>query len=182
MTLRCTDHLIQEHRIILRAIFVLYAMADRAKESRMPDAEDIESLLNFFRRFADDHHQCKEETVLFPELRNTDAGKTKGPLGQMMFEHDQERSLVEGLENALRTKNAADFFYYGDRLAGVLSTHIYKEDNILFDLVEKTITKEADARLAQEMEKFDLSTQPGLVDGLKHEVTRLEWKYLGKAA
>jgi hemerythrin-like domain-containing protein len=182
MALRCTDHLIQEHRIILRATFVLLAMADRAKENRMPDAEDIESLLNFFRRFADDHHQCKEETVLFPELRNTAAGKTKGPLGQMMFEHDQERSLVEGLENALRTKHAADFSYYGERLAEILGTHIYKENNILFDLVEKTITKEADSRLSQDMEKFDLSMHPGVYEGLTHEVTRLEWKYLGKAA
>lgn len=182
MSLRCTDHLIQEHRIILRAIFVLSALVDLAKESRTPDAEDVESLLNFFKRFADDHHQLKEETVLFPELRNTDVAKTKGALHQMMFEHERERSLVEGLENALRTQNPADFSHYGGRLADLLCTHIYKENTILFDLVERTISREADARLAHDMEEFDLAMQPGIYDELTHEVTRLERKYLGKAA
>ncbi len=180
--MRCTAHLIQEHRIILRAVFVLFAMADRAKEGAMPDANDVESLLNFFRRFGDEHHQGKEETVLFPALRNTDVGKTNGPLRQMMFEHDQERSLIEGLENALHTKHPDDFAYYSRRLADVLSNHIYKEDNILFDLVEKTITREDDGRLELDMEKVDRSMAPGLHDELVRDVTRLEWKYIGKVA
>jgi hemerythrin-like domain-containing protein len=180
--LRCTDHLIQEHRLILRAVYVLQAMADQASDMKMPEAADVEDLLQFFRRFADDHHQGKEEAVLFPALRTGNAEVTKGPLGQMLFEHEQERSLVEGLEDALRTRKHEDFAYYGNRMAKILSNHIYKEDNILFDLVERVITREVDERLLKEMTNFDLSLRPGTYTELTHKLNQLERKYLGKAA
>jgi len=182
MALNCTDHLIQEHRLILRAAYVLKAMADQAGQNHMPATDDVDKLLDFFRRFADDHHQGKEEAVLFPALRTIDGNRTGGPLGQMTFEHEQERSLVRGLEESLRTKNHADFAYYGGRMAEILSNHIYKEDNILFDLVEKTINREVDKRITQEMLQFDLALGPEAYEGLVHTVNQLELKYLGKAA
>jgi hemerythrin-like domain-containing protein len=182
MALRCTDHLIQEHRLILRAIYVLTAMADQAADLKMPLSQDVETLLDFFRRFADDHHQGKEESVLFPALRASDLGRTNGPLTQMMFEHEQERSLVEGLEDALRSRKHADFAYYGRRMATVLCNHIFKEDHILFDLVEKAITKETDERLVKEMEHFDEALGSGRREELNRVVNQLEWRYLGRAA
>src|SRR5262245_15781185 len=131
MSLRCTDHLIQEHRLILRCVYVLEAMAEQASTAKMPATEDVDKLLDFLKRFADDHHQGKEETVLFPCLRQASEGPISA-LQMMMFEHEQERSLVEGLEDALRTHRHEDFAYFGGRLAEILSNHIYKEDNILF--------------------------------------------------
>ncbi len=183
MILRCTDHLILEHRVILRAIYVLEAMADRAKKGNLPEAMDVERLLWFFRRFGDGHHQAKEETVLFPALRNTDAGRKGGPLQRMMFEHEQERSLLEGLEESLRTRNPIDFAYFGHRLADVLTTHIYKEDNILFDFARSSISPEMDARLLKEMERFDEeSLGADMHREMDHTVLELERKYLNKAA
>jgi hemerythrin-like domain-containing protein len=180
MALRCTDQLIDEHRLILRAVYVLQAMADQAKQFKMPAAPDVDRLLFFFRVFADDHHQAKEEAVLFPALKR--AGQSAGALHQMMFEHEQERSLIEGLEDSLRTRNQPDFAYYGRRLADVLGTHIYKEDHILFGLVEKCITKETDAKLLGEMAIFDTSLRPGLYQEMSKTINALEQKYLGRAA
>jgi hemerythrin-like domain-containing protein len=157
-------------------------MADQANDLKMPAAQDVETLLEFFRRFADDHHQGKEESVLFPALRESDLGRAGGPLAHMMFEHEQERSLVEGLEDALRSKKHADFAYYGRRMATVLSNHIFKEDHILFELVEKAITKETDERLVKEMEDFDATLPPGRREELNRIVNQLERRYLGKAA
>jgi hemerythrin-like domain-containing protein len=182
MALRCTDHLIQEHRLILRAVYVLKAMADQASELKMPSQQDVEKLIEFFRRFADDHHQAKEEAVLFPALRHSELSRTNGPLRHMMFEHEQERSLVGGLEDALRTRNHQDFAYYGRRMSTILSNHIFKEDHILFDLVEKAITKDADEKLIEEMVHFDEPFRLGCYDDLVRTVNELEWKYLGKAA
>jgi hemerythrin-like domain-containing protein len=183
MSLSCTDHLIQEHRLILRAVYVLQAMSDQAKENKMPEESDVDRLLHFFHRFADSHHQGKEEAVLFPALRDKDRSKAGGPLHQMMFEHEQERSLVNGLEDALRTRKHADFAYYGSRLAQILCNHIYKEDNILFDLVEKSITKDMDTKLVIEMASFDRDLRNGgMYQSMVEIVNDLEWKYLGKAA
>jgi hemerythrin-like domain-containing protein len=180
MALHCTDRLIQEHRLILRAVYVLQAMAERARNQVMPASADVDRLLLFFKAFADEHHQGKEEAVLFPALKCRDKGKVGGPLHQMMFEHEQERSLVEGLEDALRTNNSADFTYYGGRLAAILASHIYKEDNILFDLVEKTIPREMDEALVAEMDAFDRCICRGSYDEMVRLVSDLEWKYIVK--
>jgi len=181
MSLSCTDHLIQEHRLILRSVYVLQAMAEQARAGKMPADEDVDKLLDFLKRFADAHHQGKEEAVLFPCLRDATQGPS-GALRMMMFEHEQERSLVVGLEEALRTHKNEDFAYYGGRLAEILSTHIYKEDNILFTLVERTISKDVDARVARDMLAYDESLPPATREQMNRVVNDLEWKYLGKAA
>jgi hemerythrin-like domain-containing protein len=157
-------------------------MADRAKQLQMPEQADVEALLGFFRHFADEHHQTKEETILFPSLRVAGAEKSITPMRQMVFEHEQERSLIQALEDALRTKNHADFAYFGHRMADVLSNHIYKEDNILFQLAHKAIPKDKDITLVQEMADFDKSLRPGVYDDWMRTVNRLEWKYLNKVA
>src|SRR5262245_57285943 len=101
--MKCIDLLIQDHRVILRALDVLEQMAVRVERGQHPEREDVEVLLRFLRGFADNHHQAKEESALFPELMRT-AAATEGPLKQMVFEHDQERSLVEALEDSLYTR------------------------------------------------------------------------------
>ena len=104
--MKCTDLLIQEHKIILRAMDVLDHMATRVENSQPVAPEDVETLLRFLRGFADDHHQAQEESALFPELMRTSAWH-EDPLRHMVFEHDQERSLVDGLEDALQIKDSA---------------------------------------------------------------------------
>src|SRR5690242_6669891 len=182
MTLRCTDHLVREHRLILRAVYVIKAMADQAKQLKMPETQDVEALLDFFRHFADEHHQTKEETILFPGLRANDAGKSANALRQMIFEHEQERSLIQALEEAMHTRNHQDFSYFANRMAEVLSNHIYKEDHILFSLAEAAISQDADAGLVREMVEFDGSLQPGVYKEWARTINRLEWIYLDKVA
>src|SRR5689334_22300237 len=101
--MKCTDLLIQDHKIILRGLEVLQAMSEREQRSDPVAAEDVEMLLRFLRAFADDHHQNKEESAFFPALPVTCAIDYPS-VRHMVFEHNQERSLVEGLEDALRTK------------------------------------------------------------------------------
>ena len=102
--MKCTDLLIQDHKIILRCLDVLQQMALCVEKGQPPVEQDVVTLLGFLRTFADEHHQMKEESALFPELLRA-SSKQDGPLRQMLFEHDQERSLVEGLEDSLFTKH-----------------------------------------------------------------------------
>ncbi len=182
MSLGCIDHLLREHRLILRAVYVVKSMAEQAEEQKLPEPDDVEALLSFFRLFADEHHQTKEESILFPSLRTATAGKTNAPLDQMVFEHEQERSLIQGLEDALRTRKHSDFAYFGNRLADVLGNHIYKEDHILFDLVERTLSAPQDCEVVRQMEEFDRTLPPKLLQEWGQTINRLEWKYLNKVA
>jgi hemerythrin-like domain-containing protein len=173
--MKCTDLLSQEHKVILRALDVLDQMADRVEEDQPVDANDVETLLRFLRAFADDLHQSKEESALFPELLRTSAA-TQPALRQMLFEHDQERSLVEGLEDSLRTKKGPDFSHFAGRLTDLLRNHIRKEDRILFDIVDRSISTEQDERVTSGLNQFEIS--PDLLSDLR----RLEWTYLRRVA
>jgi hemerythrin-like domain-containing protein len=171
--MKCTDLLIQDHKIILRALDVLQQMARRVEEGNTLDREDVEAILRFLRAFADDHHQVKEESALFPELRRTCC--TQDPaLKQMLFEHDQERSLVEGMEDALYTKKHAEFVHFADRLVSLIRNHIRKEDTILFDIVDRLLAPEQDEKVVSALKKFIVKAE------WFADLRRLEWKYMRK--
>jgi len=173
--MKCTDLLIQEHKIILRAMDVLDHMATRVENSQPVAPEDVETLLRFLRGFADDHHQAQEESALFPELMRTSAWH-EDPLRHMVFEHDQERSLVDGLEDALRTKKGSDFVHFANRLTQLIRNHIHKEENILFEAAHRCLSAEQDDRVVTEINKFQIDPK-SLAD-----LRRLEWAYLSRAA
>src|SRR5215469_10952710 len=169
--MKCTELLIQDHKAILRALDVLEQMARRVEKHQVLEHDDVESLLRFLRSFADDYHQCKEESALFPELRRV-LPTPKGPVEQMLFEHDQERSLVEAIEDALFTKKGPDFVHFARRLMDVLRDHIRKEDHILFEIVERSLSPEQDESVAMEFEKFNFDPVS------MTEFRKLEWKYM----
>ena len=172
--MKCTELLMQDHKIILRSLNVLQCMAE-GKNGEQTDLNDAEILLRFLRAFGDEHHHIKEESVLFPELMRTSQAQGD-PLRHLLFEHDQERSLVEGLEDALRTKKGTEFVLFANRLSARIRNHIQKEDGILFPIVDVLISSELDKKASAEFEKFQLD--PGLLADLH----RLEWKYLRRTA
>jgi hemerythrin-like domain-containing protein len=173
--MKCTDHLTQEHKIILRALDVLDQMAARVEQDQPVETRDVDAILRFLRAFADDHHQGEEESALFPELMRTSAA-AQPAVRQLLFEHDRERSLVGGLEDSLCTKKGMEFSKFAGRLADLLRNHIQKEDKILFDIVERSLTTEQDERVAAELNRFQIKLD------LLADLQRLEWTYLRRVA
>ena len=173
--MKCTDLLTKEHKVILRALDILDHMAARIAENQPVPVADVETIPRFLRAFADNQHQAKEESALFPELLRTSAAND-APLRQMIFEHDQERSLVEGLEDSLRTKRGMEFVHFANRLTGLIRTHIRKEDNILFPMAERCLSPEQDERVTTELNKFEVDV------AFLADLRRLEWTYLRSVA
>ncbi len=173
--MKCVDDLTQDHKVILRALDVLEEMAFTLEGNRRVDPIDVTAILHFLRRFADEYHQTKEESALFPLLRRTIRNREDAVL-HMLFEHDQERSLIEALQEALNTKAGEQFGIYSHRLAALVRNHVEKEDRILFAIVAATLTPEQDDGVTEELHKFQLDEK------LLPELRRLEWKYLRKSA
>jgi hemerythrin-like domain-containing protein len=173
--MKCTDLLTRDHTIIVRALDVLDQMAVLVANNQTVDPQDVETLLRFLRTFADNHHQTKEESALFPELMRTIAG-SHTPLQHMIFEHDQERSLVEGLEDALYTKKGKEFVHFANRLSSLIRTHMEKEDNLLFQIVNRSLSREQDERVTAELNQFQVDL------GVLADLRRLEWVYLKRVA
>jgi hemerythrin-like domain-containing protein len=165
---------VQDHKIILRAVDVFEDMTNRLRYDQQVDREDIQSMLRFIRLFVDEYHQTREERALFPELRA--AQPQERPVREMMFEHDDERTLVKELEAAIHTRQGLDFVYLAHGLTALIRNHTYREQSTLFRLIEHSFSPEQDEKAASEMSKFQIGA------GLLEELCRLEWKYLRKAA
>jgi hemerythrin-like domain-containing protein len=173
--MKSTDLLIQDHHVILRTLDVLDHMAARVEQEQPLETEDVKAILRILRGFADNYHQGKEECALFPELIRI-LGEKDGPVRQMIFEHDQERSLVEGIEDALHTKKGIEFVQFAAKLSSLIRNHIHKEDNILFRIAAESLSARDDERIVSELGKFQFDL------GYLADLRRLEWAYLRRAA
>ena len=179
--MKSTKFLMQEHKLILRALDVLDTMAVSAEKNGAVVEGDIAKILDFLRWFADAHHQAKEETILFPALKRAAASENR-PVEHMMLEHEQERALIEQIETAVRLACIPDFLSCAERLSSALRNHIYKEDHILFeaatDALDARCDEEVEARLNRFETEFDKETLATKLADLR----RLEWKYLRRAS
>jgi len=154
---KATDVLKQDHRIIERVLAVVERLA------RNPQAllEDWQKAIDFIRGFADRCHHLKEEKILFPALEKHGIPREGGPIGMMLVEHEEGRSYVREMMEALaheggdsevrRTilgQNARAYLR-------LLREHIRKEDEVLFQMADEALSPEEQKELAQEFEKHE---------------------------
>jgi hemerythrin-like domain-containing protein len=158
------DILMSEHQTILGVLDVFEARARELGSTPFPD-EFFAQALDFFRNFADGCHHAKEEELLFPLLERRGIPREHGPIGCMLKEHNQGREylgLIRGnligaradSFTAIATIRAAALDY-----AEMLRQHIYKEDNILFQMAIRALSAEDAAQLVAE---FQSSENPRL--------------------
>ncbi|HET9131785.1 MAG TPA: hemerythrin domain-containing protein [Terriglobia bacterium] len=175
--MKATSILMEEHRYILRSLDVICAMADCVENSEAVDDRDVDCVLDFLDAFGDRHHQEKEEAVLFPALMKASHDEEHYCICQITFEHNQQRSLLEGIEEALRTRKGQDFVYYARRLAELVRAHIRSEEDEIFKRADAILSVEEDDRVARELAAYD---SPHLAERLRELLKRLvvlELKY-----
>jgi hemerythrin-like domain-containing protein len=176
--MKSTTQLSEDHLYILRALSVLEQMSAQARRGTRINDADIESLIVFFRAFADRHHQGKEEGVFFPALLKDQGQKHYRDLCALVFEHNRERFLIEGIEDAVRFKKQQYFPDYAERLVRVLRAHIESEEHELFKLAEETLSSAEDEQVAFEMRNYEWLWQQQAIPALIHRLEELEAQYL----
>ena len=103
------------------------------------------------------------------------AADVREKLQARVFEHNQERSLIEGMREAIMTSDCEDFAYCATRLAEFLTEHVRKE-YLLFKEFEKLLQPENDRKIVSEFEKMDASLRRKLQDVVA-TLVNLEDKY-----
>jgi hemerythrin-like domain-containing protein len=177
--MKSTNFLTKEHKLILRALDVMDALAVFMDRGGKVDEEDVDRLLEFFRWFADGHHQAKEETILFPALKAA-ATEEERPIQHMMFEHNQERHSLDELEKNLRLGKLSDFASLANHFSSTLRNHIYKEDEILFVAADSILNVERDEAICEQLDRFDTPLDKEMLKQKVQDLHSLEWKYLRK--
>lgn len=162
-----TQVLKDEHRVIEK---VLDAM-ERAICHDAVDRVFFEKAVDFVRNFADGCHHAKEEGELFPVLEASGIPREGGPIGCMLKEHEEGRSLVRMIADNLEAAAGGDRAAVGavHQAAGnyveLLRQHIQKEDTILFVVADQTLGAEQKRLM---LAAFDQAEQAG-GDAGKHD-------------
>lgn len=147
--MQSTEPLKQEHGTILAALSVLDAFAGRGARGEPVPAPGLDTLVSFFREFADRSHHEKEERALFPALEAHGMPHDTGPLAVMLLEHAQGRELAEAAP-AIQADTAARarFVQAARRFVELLGAHIQKENLVLFRMADGMLRPEDDAEVS----------------------------------
>ena len=158
-----TEQLMKEHRLIEKILEVLGSLAADAERGTGPDPVRARDTLKFFREFADRCHHGKEEKHLFPKLGEHGYGPETGPVAVMLGEHEQGRAYLRAVGEALKDLEVSGarvrFAAAARGYVELLTAHIFKEDNILFQLADNVFT-ENDQRIVaagfDEVERMEM--------------------------
>jgi hemerythrin-like domain-containing protein len=156
MAVSATQVLRDEHQVILAVLDCLTALTDQARQGGELDSDAFRKSVNFIRGFADKWHHAKEEDLLFPALERKGIPKEGGPIGVMLHEHDVGRRHVQRMEEALTGAEAGDesaraaLIENASGYVELLRGHIGKEDNILFEMADRALAPDEQARLVEQ--------------------------------
>ena len=91
--------LMAEHRLIERMIMLVEMESHRTIETK--DADLLDTIVDFFRTYADRCHHGKEEHILFRDLDKKELSKEhRTMMNELAEEHVQARKIVGRLEDA----------------------------------------------------------------------------------
>ncbi len=150
-----------EHRGIERMLRWLAREAARIEAGEQVQVEAVDRAVDFLRNFADRCHHTKEEAELFPALQRAGVPAQGGPVGVMLADHDQGRAYIRAMAEALAsykrgdTEAAAALAASTKGYVNLLTSHIWKEDNILFEMADQLLPEEEQARLVQRFDAIE---------------------------
>ncbi|MGK5086435.1 hemerythrin domain-containing protein [Bdellovibrionota bacterium FG-2] len=149
--MKATDILSSEHLVILQVLSCLQTIAEAGeKGGRIAggSALDAKNAIAFIQGFADSWHHGKEEDVLFKMMEERGFSADAGPTYVMRMEHDQGRALVRAMKESLglaaegNSTAVKTFVESAQGFAALLSSHIEKEDSILYKMANQALSDE----------------------------------------
>jgi hemerythrin-like domain-containing protein len=178
------ERLMTEHQIILRAVDALAAYAEEIRRGG-GDREELFRFLTFIRDYADGLHHGKEEGILFPAMVEAGLPREGGPIAVMLQEHDIGREHVATLLGLAGTRIAwspedrEEVFIAARGYVDLLTSHIRKEDEVLYPMAERRLSPELRERVDDRCAAFDAkAVQDGARERLEQLASELVSRHL----
>ena len=140
-----TEELKHEHKVVL---LVLEGAKGQAALPEGPESEIMSEMIEFFVNFVDRCHHTKEEKHLFPKLEERGIRREGGPIGVMLLEHAQGRSLVAAMREGLAANDPAGLRKNLLSYVSLMQSHISKENEVLFVMADNVLTEEEQQSLS----------------------------------
>lgn len=175
--MKSVERLVKEHDLIERGLDLLERSVSLIESGQhLPDGFPRWAP-GFFAQFADKCHHAKEEDLFFPLLKERGIPEEGGPIGVMLHEHDIGRDCVRRMREASEADefDAAIFAFAAKEFVPLLRQHIFKENNVLFqmagDVMSESDDADMDAKFTQVEQERDLT---GMHERYETEVARWE--------
>ncbi len=162
-----TDNLVSEHDVILSVLDFCEKYSNKISQPDFKDYSLLEQLVEFLRNFTDKLHHEKEEKYLFTKMVERGMSLEQGPLHCMLSEHAQGRQYVGGIANALdelkqgKAEAKAVLLQNLKNYISLLRDHIYKENNILYNMANNIFTEQDQTELISIFSKVDKELMGG---------------------
>ncbi len=159
--MKATDLLIEEHRVIERALNSLETVVNRLDNGKPVQPEFFLSAVDFIRGFADGCHHQKEEGILFVRLEEQGIPTQGCPLGVMLAEHQLARQYTRALESAALAMQSGDWKARTNAIESsrgyitLLRQHIHREDTQLFPMANHVIPADQNDRIWDDFEQVE---------------------------
>ena len=176
-----TNNLENDHVYILRLIDVMEKMVLTIST----ELKHIELVVALIRNYADGFHHSKEENLLFPALVEKGFSNEQGPVAVMLHEHAEARRFVKGMSDEIENIKNGDassltiLYENMQDYIDLLRVHIRKENNVLFPLADKALSKVEQEELLSEFAALETSKySKNQLDRFITEIEGLEAIYM----
>jgi len=159
--MEATDILMGEHRIIERVIAAIEIAASALEQGKAVRPEFFLQAADFIKNFADGSHHQKEEGVLFEAMIQNGMSAEGGPVGVMLYEHEQGRAFTRAMRTAAqavkegRLEESLSIVQNAMGYAKLLRQHILKEDRVLYPMAEQLLPVDRQHHMLEEFNQVD---------------------------
>lgn len=186
--MNATEILVDEHRLITRALSALETATNRLKTGENVYLRFFTGSAFFMNGFTETFHHNKEEEVLFPALVAVGLSKESDPMATLLADHTESRRLTGLLQQMMERYRAGDekardgIIENAKRLTCLHRQHMESEDSILYPMAEELISAQEKHRIGAAFSRVEFSkfgenmqeTYQGLVERLEKESLRSE--------
>ena len=154
---KATKILVEEHKNILKIADAIEKECDSLEKGKKVDDEFFKSVIDFIRNYADKFHHAKEEDILFKEFSlMAEKGEVHcNPVEQMLFEHDEGRKFIKGIEQGMSEINRKKVIGNARNYIRLIREHIFKEDEILYPMAEKILGKKQYVKMLKKFKEIE---------------------------
>ena len=155
------EELKAEHETVLLTIRIIEQITSKLEGGQAVDLRHLDQILEFLQVFVHKCHHGKEEKVLFPAMEEAGIQQEGGPIGVMLYEHEQGRSFVQGLKIGVegyrvgKVDAIAEIIKNAQNYGRLLVAHIDKENNVLYVMAERVLSADKMAEISKSFTRIE---------------------------